>query len=334
MSAFLESLTGLRWLAPGLLLLAAVPLLALLLGRRGAAHAVDLGALGLFRGRALPRSLRQRLLFVVPLCQALCLACAILALARPAREVALPRERAGIDIFLCLDRSSSMAATDMDPRRSRLAIAREAAARFVEGRPDDRIGLLAFARFPDLVCPLTLDHEALLGFLDGLGQVEADGPEDLTGIGTAVARAAQLGRDRPERSKVVILLTDGEENLATGRKPDEVGPGRAGLLCRELGVRVYAISIGVGRRGPDGRLQPLDLRPIMDMAEATGGSLLTARDAGTVDAVYRRIGALESHALTEPRFAVEDRVLPLVLAALVLAVSRLLLQATWLEVRP
>src|SRR6185295_2846875 len=137
--------------------------------------------------------------------------------------IALPQLHRGIDILLCLDVSSSMT-TPMarigsmtGPSRpasdSRLEVARDAAARFIRGRPDDRIGLLSFARYCDLIGPPTLDHAALLERLADVRAVEADGPEDATAIGAAVARAAQALRSSPSQSKLVIVLTDGEENV-------------------------------------------------------------------------------------------------------------------------
>ena len=90
----------------------------------------------------------------------------VVALARPVQHVPLPHESEGIDIMLCLDTSSSMTGSDMDPQRTRLDVARDAAVRFIAGRPNDRIGLICFARFPDLRCPPTPDHGALRRFLD------------------------------------------------------------------------------------------------------------------------------------------------------------------------
>ncbi|MFQ5505553.1 MAG: VWA domain-containing protein, partial [Planctomycetota bacterium] len=177
MNAFFESLTGLRFVDPWMLALALLLPLGLWLGRRAKGAALPFAPLALLEGESLPESPRQRLLPLPPALQLLALLCFVLALARPGRRVELPRERAGIDIFLCLDVSSSMAAKDMDPERTRLELARDAAARFIAGRPDDRIGLIRFARYPDLLCPLTLDHHALLGFLGELEQVDPDGQE-------------------------------------------------------------------------------------------------------------------------------------------------------------
>ena len=157
------------------------------------------------------------------------------AMARPAERVPLPRESKGIDIVLCLDVSSSMKANDLAADRTRLDVAKGAAAGFVAGRREDRIGLVSFARFPDLRCPPTRDHDALGEFLRDLAMVEGDGPEDATGIGAAVARAAQVLQSGAAQAKVIILLTDGEENIATAEPIFWLG-----LLL----ILVFSINLG------------------------------------------------------------------------------------------
>jgi len=261
--------------------------------------------------RDLPRTWRVRLLPLPRLLGLLGLLLAIVALSRPARRVPVPQTTEGIDIVLCLDTSSSMAATDMDPRRTRLDIAKEAAARFVAGRPDDRIGLVCFARFPDVRCPPTLDHGALRQFLQAVAPVPGDGPEDATGIGAAVARAADV-----LRGGVVILLTDGEENVATAKKPEEIAPLHAGQLCEQLGVKVYAIAAGGGG---------IDTGQVRTLAERTGGRLFEAPDARAVAAVYSEIDELEKTVVEEPRTIVEEGFLPFLAAAVALLLAGRLL---------
>ncbi|MHC4818557.1 MAG: VWA domain-containing protein, partial [Planctomycetota bacterium] len=174
-----------------LLLALLVPLALWLRWRRGAPTV--LFAPGAFLAR-LPGGWRVRLLPLPWLLLAAGLSLTVVALARPVRRVPLPHKSEGIDIMLCLDVSSSMTANDMDPQRTRLDVARDAAVRFIAGRPNDRIGLICFARFPDLRCPPTPDHDALRQLLAAVIPVASDGPEDATGIGTAVARAAQVLR--------------------------------------------------------------------------------------------------------------------------------------------
>jgi Ca-activated chloride channel family protein len=222
----------------------------------------------------------------------------------------------------------------MDPRHARLDLAKAAAAQFIAGRPRDRVGLIAFARYPDLVCPPTLDHAALQELLGRVQRVESEGPEDATGIGTAVARAAQVLRSGTAKSKVVILLTDGEENVATAQTPEEIAPLHAGQLCRELGVRVYAIAAGAG--GPDGSGSgpAIDTSQVQRLAEMTGGTLHEARDAGAMAGVYAHIDELEKVEIQEPRYRLEDRFLPFLGAALALLFLGRALQSTLLEALP
>jgi Ca-activated chloride channel family protein len=339
MSAWLENLTGLWlldpwWLWLGMLL----PLGVWFRSRHGEPTVLFAPApflrVGSLSGTPLPRSWRQRLWRLPRALQLLSLLLVLLALARPVQRVPQPDSREGIDILLCLDRSSSMAATDLDPDRPRLQVAKAAAAKFIAGRTDDRIGLLGFARFTDLVCPLTRDHGALRKLLDGLNAVEADGDEDLTGIGTAVARAAQVLRSSLARSKVVVPLTDGEENVATADTPDEIGPLRAGALCEELGVRVYGIAAGIGKQDRNGNWIELDTQQMRGLAERTGGAFFAARDADAVNAVYATIDQLERVAFEEPRFLLVDRFLPFLLVALSLWVVSRGLRASVLEVLP
>jgi Ca-activated chloride channel family protein len=274
-----------------------------------------------------PRSWRVRLLPLPRALETLALLLAIVALARPASREMLPLRTEGIDILLCLDTSSSMTARDMDRQRTRLDVAKAAAAEFVRGRPDDRIGLVSFARYPDVRCPLTLDHEALLGILDGVTTVASDGPEDATGLGTAVARAAQVLQGDDRRERVVILLTDGDENVAVEGAEGEIAPSHAAQLCAALGARVYAVSVGV--RGPR-----VDTGALRRMASRTGGEFHEARDAGAMAAVYREIDALEKTGVERPRYVVEDRFLPFLLLGILLMLLARGLDATALRVSP
>jgi Ca-activated chloride channel family protein len=317
---------------PRLLWLALLIPLALWLRRRRGEPALRFGPAPLLEG--VPRSWRARLLPLPRLLEVGALLLAIVALARPVRREPLRREREAIDVLLCLDRSSSMAARDLDPARSRLDVAKLAAAEFLAGRPDDRIGLIGFARYPDLLCPPTRDHGALARILAAVERVEADGPEDATGLGTAVARAAQILANGEARSKVVILLTDGEENVATADHPEEIAPLHAAQLCREHGVRAYTIVAGVGAPDRAGGFVPLDVRQVERLAATTGGACFAARDADAVARVYERIAELERTALIEPRFAQTERFLPFLLTALGCLLAARLLRATWLEVLP
>ncbi len=352
MNDLLESMTGLRLLDPWMLSLTLLLFIGLLLRIYRGQPAVNFAPGPLVFGgpdrsnpsgkpsgllshaRAFPRTWRQRLLPLPRLLQVLGLLLVILSLARPVRRDQLPLETKGIDIFLCLDVSSSMAADDMDRSRSRLEVAKDAAADFINGRSNDRIGLVSFARFPDLLCPLTLDHAALKTFLDELQMVEPDGDEDMTGVGTAVARAAQVLQGSQANSKVIILLTDGEENVATLQTPDEIGPLQAGRLCEQLGIRVYSIAAGIGKQAADGQFVALDTALLRGLSAVSGGEFYEARDAGAVASVYTYINELEKVEFEEPRFEMTERFMPFLMAAIALLLLSRVLNSTWLEVLP
>ena len=331
MTAWLQALTGLALQAPGFLLLALLVPAVLALRWTRPPAAVTFAPAALLPSLA---SLRSRLVGLPRVLQVLGLLCVVFALARPAARVSVPAGTEGIDILLCLDTSSSMTTRDMDGRRTRLEVARDAALEFIRGRPADRIGLMAFARFADLRCPPTLDHDALARILADVATVPADGPEDATGIGGAVARAAQVLAVGEAPSRVAILLTDGEENVAVEGLAGEIAPPHAGQLCERLGVRVYAIAAGEERTDAEGRRVALDTRPIQRMAERTGGMLQRARDAQAVQSVYARIDRMETAPIGAPRSALEDRWLGFLLIGVACMLLARLFASTWLEVLP
>lgn len=352
MNALLESWTGLYLLDPWMLLLVFLLPLCLRLRRWRGSPTVRF-APSVFFGRALrsvrdvadgppphdeipepPPSWRVRLVSLPRLLMVLGLVVMVFALARPVHRDALPYESEGLDILLCLDISSSMRANDMDRHRTRLEVAKDAASQFITDRPNDRIGLICFARFPDLRCPLTLDHVALKSILKGVTPVISDGSEDATGIGTAVGRAAQVLTSSTADSRVVILLTDGEENVATVQTPEEIAPVHAGQLCEELDVRVYTIAAGFGNPDQSGGWVPIDTKQVEDLAKRTGGRFFKARDAGAVAGVYADIDELERVELEEPRFRIDEKFIPFLTAALIFLLAGRLLQSTILEVLP
>ncbi len=331
MSGLFERLTGLGLLAPGALWLVCALALVLLWRRRGPRPDVGLATAAFLVGATSARTVLRPLPRLLEVAGLLSL---IVALAQPVAREPLPRAKEGIDIVLCMDTSSSMTARDLDPARTRLEVARDAALRFVAARPQDRIGLVAFARYPDLVCPPTLDHEALGSVLTDVVVVAGDGPEDATGIGAAVARAAEVLQRGRARSKVVILLTDGEENVALEGAVGEIAPVHAAQLCERLGVRVYAIAAGLRRRDATGTWVRLDTAPMRRLAERTGGVFHPAKDAQALGQVYARIDAMERAVLEDARFVLIDRRLAFVLWALGLLLLGRLLRLTWLRVRP
>jgi Ca-activated chloride channel family protein len=289
---------GWLWLAPALLL-AAVRRWRALPRARFAAQALlaEPEAPGLPR---LPATWRARTWWLPGACQAAALACVLVAMSAPVERVPAPPSPPARDVLLCLDVSSSMAATDLAPDRTRLQVGVEVAARFVRARAQDRVGFVAFARYADLRCPLTRDHDAVAELLQSLQLVANQGPEDATAIGAAVARAAATLRRSPVPGRVIVVVTDGEENVATAQAPDEIAPLHAAQLCAQAGIRVHAIVVGRGNQKADGSLQALDTTAVQQLAATTGGRFFIAGDATALAAVYAAIDALEAVPVAPP----------------------------------
>jgi Ca-activated chloride channel family protein len=135
-------------------------------------------------------------------------------------------------------------------------------------------------------------------------------------------------------SKVVVLLTDGEENVARADLPEEIAPLEAAQLCQELGVRVYTIAAGIGHRSASGELVELDTAAVRRLAEQTGGAFFAARDASAVARVYSIIDELERSELEQPRFGYADRFVGALVLGMVLWVLGRIAGATLWEALP
>ena len=318
--------TGVVWRAP-LAFVLLVPLVLVAWARVRARVGVTLpGALAAASSAApLPVTWRARLASVPLAVEVLGVAMLVVALARPVEVEVEPPARLGRDVLLCFDRSSSMAATDLDPSRTRLELARAMAGEFLAGRRDDRVGLVTFARFADLVCPPTADRGAAVSLLDRVQLVDPEGPEDATAIGAAVGMAANLLQRSPAPGKVLVLLTDGEENVAAFGAPDQIAPLHAGQWCRDHGVRVHTIALGRGEQAADGSWRALDTTAVQQLAKITGGRFFAAADAAALRAVYDEIDRLEAAEYAEPGVRVHERyVWPMFSGLLLLGLAFLL----------
>lgn len=322
---FGEGLAQPLWLLPFGLLVVWLLLRARAPGRRRTAA---FAPLSLADSAPLPATWRTRLLLLPASLELLALLGAATALARPYERMTLEGERRGVSLYACIDTSSSMAATDLGGPRSRLAAAKSALSAFVEGRPDDRVGLLRFARYADVVCPPTLDHAAFLAMLDGVQLVQKNGPEDATGIGAAVARCVQSLATSPEPSRVVVLVTDGEENVATAAAPGEIGPLQAAQLAQAYGVRVHTLF--VGRADDDGQ----GPGQVEELARRTEGSCFFVADEQGLERVWAEIGRLEPSPAQERVAVREDRHAGWIAASLALWLLAAILRRTALEVLP
>ncbi len=238
----------------------------------------------------------------------------------------------GIAIVLAVDASTSMLAEDFAPM-NRLDVAKEQSAAFIDGRRFDRIGLVSFAAEALTRVPITVDYAVLKQSVQELRVGEL---EDGTAIGTAIATAANRLRRAPGVSKVVVLLTDGENNRGT------LDPRTAADAAAQLGIRVYTIGVGTDGearmpigQGPLGQIRyqtlpvQIDEQLLEDVAETTGGRYFRATDAQTLNSIFRQIDELERTPVTVARFTEFDEwYRPLLFVGLAALVLEMMLSAT------
>ena len=256
----------------------------------------------------------------------------ILGLARPqAGQTDEEVIAEGIDIILSMDVSSSMLAEDFKPK-NRLEAAKVVAKNFIEGRANDRIGLVVFAGKSFTQCPLTIDYGVLMNFLE---QIEIGMIEDGTAIGMAIANCVNRLRDSKAKSKVVILLTDGRNNRG------ELDPITAAKVAKKIDVRIY--TIGAGKRGE--ALYPIqdpifgkryvhmpveiDEEVLTEIADITGGRYFRATDRQSLAQIYEEIGEMEKTKIEVKQFTRYSELYgPYLLFALLCFLSEILLGNT------
>jgi len=311
-----------------------LPLVMLWRGRRGPIAAIQYSDVGL--ARAVARRSRSRIGNWVWLLAVFAAVLMIVGLARPQRGHSRTEVTAnGIDIVLVLDVSGSMQALDFlvdDQRVNRIEVVKSVVGKFIDERPNDRIGLVAFAGSPYLVSPITLDHDWLQ---QNLERVTIGGVDDGTAIGSAIAAAVNRLRTTPAKSKVVILLTDGMNN--TGK----ISPLAAAEAARALGVKVYTIGVGVRGKAPvpvrdeAGNMRlvmaqvDVDEKTLQTVAGQTGGKFYRATDTDSLKKIYEQINRLETSAQTVQKFEHYDELYPWALIpALTILGTGFLLQQT------
>jgi Ca-activated chloride channel family protein len=279
---------------------------------------------------------------LVPALRVAVLILTILALARPQFGRAESRYRGeGIDIMLAVDISGSMLAEDFTvdgERANRLEAVKDVVKEFIEDRPNDRVGLVLFGARPYTQCPLTLDHGWLL---QNLERAQIGMIEDGTAIGTALATAAGRLKSSEAKSKVIILLTDGQNNAG------KVSPLTAADATAALGFKAY--TIGAGTRGlapyPARDLfgnivyQPvqvdIDEDTLKAIADKTGGKYFRATDTASLQKIYEDIDRLERTEFEAPRYLDYDEWYPwLLLPAVLLLGVELSLSQTVLRKLP
>ena len=289
-----------RFLYPTFLwLLVLLPFLALLRGRRGPVAAIRYSSADI--AREVARETRSRAgRWCMPF-TLLAIALVVVGLARPqfGRSTATV-EASGVDMILAMDCSGSMEALDFKldgERANRLDVVKSVVSKFIDARPNDRIGLVGFAGAPYLVSPLTLDHDWLQQNLD---RVKIGSVEDGTAIGSALATSVNRLREQPGKSKIHVLLTDRQNNA--GKEL----PATAAQAAKALGVKVYTIGAGIRGEAPipvtdafgNKRLAmarvDVDEDTLQNIAAETGGKFFRATDTQSLKNIYAEIDRLET----------------------------------------
>lgn len=209
----------------------------------------------------------------------------------------------GIDIMLAMDISTSMLAEDLKPNR--LEAAKDVAASFISGRPNDNIGLVLFASESFTQCPLTTDHTILLNlFKDIQSGMITDG----TAIGLGLANAVSRIKDSQAKSKVIVLLTDGSNNAG------EIAPVTAAQIAKTFGIRVYTIGVGTQGEAPypfqtafgiQYQNVPVDIdeKTLNQIAVETGGEYFRATDNKSLKSIYAKIDEMEKTKISVQEFS-------------------------------
>lgn len=253
----------------------------------------------------------------------------VFALARPQEAYSWEEEKAkGIDIVIAMDLSSSMLAQDFKP--SRVEASKDIAAEFIKGRESDRFGLVVFAGESFTQCPLTIDHKRMIELF---ATVETGVLKDGTAIGSGLATATKRLKDSDAVSKVVILLTDGENNSG------DISPSLAADLAKRFGIKVY--TIGVGKKGfarapvaydmrgnfiYDKVKVNIDEKTLKEVAEKTGGKYFRATGNEKLKEIYKEIDELEKTELASIKYNSKTELfLPFaVLGVMLVLVSKIL----------
>jgi Ca-activated chloride channel family protein len=302
-----------------LLLLLLVPLFLVVKARLTRDHApANFSNVGLLAGYGKTWRLRYR--WVPTFVRAVALVLLVIAIARPQQgraETEVPGE--GIDIALVLDTSSSMTGTFGD--QNKLESAQAVIKDFIEKRDQDRIGFVIFRDRSIVLSPLTLDYDSLAVLVDGVDKVNLP---DGTAIGSGLGDALNLLRESKARSRVAILLTDGQNNAGS------IDPGQAARIASTLGIRVYTIGLidPSSRQSPGGNVN-VDEKALEEMAKVTGGRYFAADNEKGLQEIYDNIDNLETSQIGRPTFLAYDEIAPYFLvAALLLLVLELALRST------
>ncbi|MBO7645787.1 MAG: VWA domain-containing protein, partial [Prevotella sp.] len=259
-----------------------------------------------------PVSLRVRLIHTPMIIRCAAFALIVAALARPqTREAWDDRSVEGIDIMLAMDISTSMLTQDLRPNR--IEAAKSVAASFISDRPNDNIGLTIFAGEAFTQCPMTTDHASLLNLLKGVRPDLAERGliSDGTAIGMGLANAVSRLKDSKAKSKVVILLTDGANNMG------DISPLTAAQIAKSLGIRIYTIGVGSRRVSA----YELDVNTLKNIAATSDGNFYLATNNKELQQIYSDIDKLEKSRINVKKFSKKyEAYQPFALAAFVLLI--------------
>lgn len=282
---------------------------------------------------AVGKTWREWLVHVPFVLRVVALTMIVIVLARPqSSDNWQNTEIEGIDIMMTIDVSTSMLSEDLKPNR--LEAAKDVAAQFINGRPNDNIGLTIFAGESFTQCPLTVDHEVLLNLFKN---VQCGLVEDGTAIGLGIANAVTRLKDSKAKSKVIILLTDGTNNAGA------VSPLTAAAIAKQFGIRIYTIGVGTNGEAPYPfqtamgiRYQnipvEIDEQVLREIAFTAGGEYFRATSNSKLKEVYEEIDKLEKTKLNVREFSTkEEEYQPFALVALIAVILELALRATILR---
>lgn len=252
----------------------------------------------------------------------------VIAIARPRSSSQMERiDTEGIDIVLAMDVSTSMLARDFKP--DRISAAKDIAIEFIAQRPTDRMGIVVFAGESYTQCPLTTDRATLINLMK---EISTDLIEDGTAIGNGLATAVARMKDSDARSRVIILLTDGVNNMG------EITPQMAAEIARTYGIRVYTIGIGANGEAPYPYMTPwgvkmqnvrveIDEDLLRQIASETGGTYFRATDNTKLSEIYGEIDKMEKTRTTVDSFPIyKDLFLKYAVIALVCLLAELLIK--------
>lgn len=260
-----------------------------------------------------------------------------LALARPqSGRSQAKRKTEGIDIMLVADASGSMNALDFvikGKRQNRLSVVKKAMQEFMQARTDDRLGLVVFGSYAFALAPLTLDHDVILQLIDNM-EVAMAGEE--TAIGDAIGVASNRLKDVRGKTKVLILMTDGENSAG------KLDPRETAEAAKALGIKIYTVGVGsegaVPIKTPYGYQQvrlPIDEKLLKDIADMTGGLYFRATDTNALFNIYHTIDRLEKTSVeVEVFYNYDEHFMYLIWPALLFLLLELLLRTTRLRRLP